>query len=56
LTDGYREVRLRTIELPIGRRYRVQVGRFTTEEEATAVANRIDRQFQVESFVVREKA
>ena len=56
LSDGYREVRLITIELPIGTRYRVQVGRFTTEREATAVANRIDRQFQVESFVVREKA
>jgi rare lipoprotein A len=55
LTDGYREVRLITIELPIGMRYRVQVGRFTTEEEATAAANRIDRQFQVVSFVVREK-
>lgn len=56
LSDGYREVRLITIELPIGTRYRVQVGRFTTEQQATAVANLIDRQFQVESFVVREKA
>ena len=56
LTDAYREVRLIIIELPIGTRYRVQVGRFTTEQEATAMANRIDRQFQVESLVIREKA
>jgi rare lipoprotein A len=55
LTEAYREVRLTTIELPIGTRYRVQVGRFTTEQEATAMADRIDRQFQVESLVVREK-
>jgi rare lipoprotein A len=56
LTEAYREVRLITIELPIGTRYRVQVGRFTTEQEATAMADRIDRQFQVESLVIREKA
>jgi rare lipoprotein A len=56
LTDAYREVRLITIELPIGTRYRIQVGRFTTEQEATAASDRIDRQFQVESLVVREKA
>src|SRR5687768_5485858 len=56
LTEAYREVRLITIELPIGKRYRVQVGRFTTEPEATAMADRIDRQFQVESLVIREKA
>jgi rare lipoprotein A len=56
LTDAYREVRLITSELPIGTRYRVQVGRFTTEREATAMADRIDRQFQVESLVIREKS
>jgi rare lipoprotein A len=55
LTEVYREVRLVTIELPMGTRYRVQVGRFITEQEATAMADRIDRQFQVESLVVREK-
>src|SRR5688572_7366985 len=56
LTDAYREVRLITIELPIGTRYRVQVGRFNTEQEAMATANRIDRQFQVECLVIRERA
>lgn len=55
LIDAYREVRLVTMELPIGTRYRVQVGRFTTEQEATAMADRIDRQFRVESLVIREK-
>jgi hypothetical protein len=48
-------VRLIAFDLPSGTRYRVQVGRFTTEQEAAAMARRIDRQFQVESLVVREK-
>jgi rare lipoprotein A len=55
LKDQYSEVRLIAIDLLTGTRYRVQVGRFTTEREATAVADRIDRQFQVESLVVRDK-
>lgn len=56
LNAFYREVRLITIELSSGTRYRVQVGRFATEQEAAAMAKRIDRQFQVESLVVRERA
>lgn len=56
LNESYREVRLITIELPIGTRYRVQIGRFSTEQEAIATANRIDHQFQVECLVVRERA
>jgi rare lipoprotein A len=55
LNEFYLEVRLVVIDLPGGTRYRVQVGRFTTEQEAAAMARRIDRQFQVESLVVREK-
>jgi rare lipoprotein A len=55
LNESYREVRLVVIDLPSGTRYRIQVGRFTTEQEAAAMARRIDRQFQVESLVVREK-
>jgi rare lipoprotein A len=55
LNESYREVRLVVIDLPSGTRYRVQVGRFTTEQEAAAMARRIDRQFQVESLVIREK-
>lgn len=55
LTPVYSEVRLVTIQLPTGVRYRVQVGRFTTEEKAAAMSDRIDRQFQVESLVIREK-
>lgn len=56
LSKTYREVRVIAIELPSGTRYRVQVGRFVSEREAAAMAKRIDRQFQVESVVVREKA
>jgi rare lipoprotein A len=55
LNEFYREVRLIAFDLPSGTRYRVQVGRFTTEQEAATMARRIDRQFQVESLVVREK-
>jgi len=56
LNESYREVRIIAIELSSGTRYRVQVGQFATEQEAAAMAKRIDRQFQVESLVVREKA
>jgi peptidoglycan lytic transglycosylase len=55
LNESYSEVRIIAIELPSGTRYRVQVGRFASEQEAAAMAERIDRQFQVESVVVREK-
>ncbi|HEX5544656.1 MAG TPA: septal ring lytic transglycosylase RlpA family protein [Nitrospira sp.] len=55
LNKSYRDVRIIAIELPSGMRYRVQVGRFASEQEAAAMAKRIDRQFQVESVVVREK-
>ena len=55
LNQAYSEVRLVTIQLPTGMRYRVQVGRFATEQRAAAMADRIDRQFQVESLVIREK-
>ncbi|HKN85372.1 MAG TPA: septal ring lytic transglycosylase RlpA family protein [Nitrospiraceae bacterium] len=56
LNKSYREVRIIATELPSGTRYRVQVGRFASVQEAAAMAKRIDRQFQVESVVVREKA
>jgi len=56
LKEGYRgqEVRLVTVDTPGSRRYRVQVGRFTSELQALTFVQQIDRQFDLESFVVRE--
>lgn len=45
---------IREVDLPEGRRYRVQVGQFRTESEAQAASARLDRQLNVESFVVRD--
>ena len=42
------------IDLPEGRRYRVQIGRFLTEPEAQMAAVRLDRTFNLQSFVVRD--
>lgn len=55
LKASYSRVRVVTADLPVGTRYRVQVGPFTTERDASASADRIDREFQVESLVVRQK-
>lgn len=46
--------RVTQVELAEGRRYRVQVGQFLTEGEAQQAATRIDRKFNVQSFVVRD--
>lgn len=42
------------VELVEGRRYRVQVGQFLTEEAAQAASSRLDTQYKVQSFVVRD--
>lgn len=46
--------RILQIDLPEGRRYRVQIGRFLTEPEAQMAAGRLDRTFNLQSFVVRD--
>jgi rare lipoprotein A len=46
--------RIQTIDLPEGRRYRVQVGEFTTEPEAQPAAARLERMFNLQSLVVRD--
>jgi len=52
---SYRDVRLSRVDLAGGIRYRVFVGRFVSEGEAAAMADRLDRQFQVESLIVRDE-
>lgn len=42
------------IDLPEGRRYRVQVGRFLGEPEAQRASTSLNRMFGLQSFVVRD--
>jgi rare lipoprotein A len=46
--------RIAQITASEGRRYRVQIGQFLTESEAQAAAIRLDRSYDVQSFVVRD--
>lgn len=46
--------RIRTVDLPDGRRYRVQVGEFRTEAQAESAALRLESDLAVQSFVFRD--
>lgn len=46
--------RIMQVDLAEGRRYRVQVGQFMMEAEAQAASARLDRKFNLQSFVVRD--
>jgi rare lipoprotein A len=46
--------RIMQVDLPEGRRYRVQIGQFMTEPDAQVAATRLDRRFNLQSFVVRD--
>ncbi len=54
LRSQYSDVRIEVVDLDVGRRYRVHVGRFTSEQQAESVANRLEDQFQVDPLVVRD--
>jgi len=54
LRGRYSDVRIEAVELAVGWRYRVHVGRFTSERQAEAVADRLEDQFQVDPLVVRD--
>lgn len=54
LRGTYPDVRIQTVELSSGRRYRVLVGQFASEGQAQAVADRIGSQFEVEPLVLRD--
>lgn len=43
-----------TVELPEGKRYRVQVGRYATESQAEGAASSLASQLSLDPFVVRE--
>jgi rare lipoprotein A len=46
--------RIQTVDLPGGRRYRVQIGEFKTEPQAESAATRLESDLAVESFVFRD--
>jgi rare lipoprotein A len=46
--------RIVQIDIPEGRRYRVQIGRFLTEPEAQRAVVHLDRTFSLQSFAVRD--
>ena len=54
LRSHYSDIRIEVVDLAEGRRYRVHVGRFTSEQQAEAVADRLEAQFQVDPLVVRD--
>ena len=54
LRGQYSDVRIEVVELPEGRRYRVHVGRFTSEQQAEAVARHLEAQLQVDPLVLRD--
>lgn len=54
LKINYKGGRIVTIELPEGRRYRVQVGEFMTEAQAQAAASRLESFLDIQPFVVRD--
>jgi len=46
--------RIVQVDLPEGRRYRVQIGQFRTEAEAQTASARLDRMLNLQSFVIRD--
>jgi rare lipoprotein A len=54
LKSQYPGGRITQVDLPEGRRYRVQVGQFLTESQAQAASNSVDAHYNVQSFVVRD--
>jgi len=54
LRGSYSHVRLVTVELPDGRRYRVQAGQFQTESQAEAAALHLRKWLSVDPLVVRD--
>ncbi len=46
--------RIQTVDLPDGRRYRVQIGEFKTENQAESAATRLEADLAVQSFVFRD--
>ena len=50
----YPRGRIQAVDLPGGRRYRVQVGEFKTENQAESAADKLEADLAVQSFVFRD--
>ncbi len=50
----YSSGRIQVIDLPEGKRYRVQVGQFYREDQAEAAASRIESALNLQAFVFRD--
>ncbi len=46
--------RIQTVDLPEGRRYRVQVGEFKTESQAEDAAGRLESELSTQPYIVRD--
>jgi rare lipoprotein A len=46
--------RIQTVDLPEGRRYRVQVGEFKTESQAEEAADRLESELSTQPYVIRD--
>lgn len=46
--------RIQSVDLPEGKRYRVQVGEFISESQAEAASKRLESSLSVEPFIVRD--
>ncbi len=46
--------RLQVVDLPEGKRYRVQIGQFSTEAQAEAAASRLESSLGLQTFVFRD--
>jgi rare lipoprotein A len=46
--------RIQAVDLAHGRRYRVQVGEFKTENQAESAATKLEADLSVQSFVFRD--
>jgi rare lipoprotein A len=56
LRGRYRDVRMATVYLSGGRRFRVQVGRYVSEAEAQTVADHLSSELSVDALVLRDDA
>ena len=54
LQDRYADLRIIAVDLPSGTRYRVQVGRFSSEQEAAGLVHDLRTRMHFESFIVRD--
>lgn len=54
LKSQYPGGRITQVDLPDGRRYRVQVGQFVTESQAQAASAYLDAHYNVQSFIMRD--